>query len=199
MKRILLLTVSFLSLVASTGDAAMLYFNQTSMTVIEGNSFSVDLMVSGLGEGQTPSVGAFDVDILYDASQMMFTGYTLGSFLGDLSTEILDDSSGGAGTIDLAVVSLLSSAELDTLQPGTFGLATLNFKCIDLGVSTISIDKNDPSLVLGDAFGDPLSFQVGEGVEVTQTPVPEPASMLLLATGLVVLTGFGSRRRNNKA
>ena len=60
-------------------------FEPVSQIVPVGESVSVDLVISGLGDYSEPSLGAFDLDITYNTAILDFTGYTLGSYLGDLS------------------------------------------------------------------------------------------------------------------
>lgn len=202
MKKTFIISLCLLFASFGIAGAVSLSFNTSAINVPVSSNFSVDLMVSGLGNSSAPSLGAFDVDILYNPLQMTFLSYTLGTSLGDISLLEADDWSQGAlggGRIDLAEVSYLTVAELDALQADSFILANLTFRCLAPGTSLIQIDASDSFLTLGDANGDGLNFTLGQAVAVTQEgggppPIPEPSTFLLLGSGLAGLAWFRRRR-----
>jgi len=181
--------VLFLSIVfVLPAKAVLLSFEPASQIVPVGESVSVDLVISGLGNYSEPSLGAFDLNITYNPAILDFTGYTLSSYLGDISLwEAVDLSWGETtlGTINLAELSFLSVSELDSLQPESFTLATLTFDTLAIGTSSLDISI----IALGDAYGNPLSADVQSGVIA---PVPEPATFILIGFGL---GGIGILRR----
>lgn len=203
MKKTLLALFCLLFSFAGTAGAIQLHFDQSSITVDPLDMFTIDLLVSDLGVGGAPSVGDFDVDILFDETQVQFEDYALGTGLGDVSLgDAWDFSWGylGFGSIDIAEVSALSAIELNNNQLDQFVLATLTFSCLGSGTSFIEIDSTDPLLTLGDADGNPLDFDLGGPVQINQTaPVPEPSTILLVGTGLLGIMGFGRKRLNKKA
>ena len=203
MKKILLIIICLF--MASIGTATAqsssvtLSLETSSLIVDPCTYFDVDLVVSGLGDYAPHSVGDFDIDILYDPTLMEFDSYVLGSFLGDVDWFEADDWSlgdpSGTGAIDLAEVSYLWPMELNLMQPSEFILAELTFHCLGAGVSDISIDGSDPYLTLGNELGNMFDvITLGEPLTISQTP--EPATMLLLGTGLLGLAGF--RRKFKK-
>ena len=176
-------------------------FEPVSQIVPVGEPVSVDLVISGLGDYSEPSLGTFDLNITYNTAILDFTGYTLGSYLGDISLWEAVDNSGGEttpGTINLSEVSLLYPNQandpfyppgfppyLDDIQPSSFPLATLTFDTLAVGTSSLDISIT----ALGDAYGNPLSLDVQSG---NISPVPEPATFILFGFGL---GGIGILRR----
>jgi len=151
-----------------------------------GDLISLDLVISGLGNYVPDSLGAFDISVGFDATALSFTGYSLGGFLGNIALlEAIDASTGNvvSGAANVAEVSLLSALDLDTLQPGAFTLATLNFTVINLaaGAATqLSVLLDDA--VLADGSGSRLSATASGPASIQSVPVP--ATLLLLITGL---------------
>jgi hypothetical protein len=90
------------------------------------------------------------------------------------------------GFVDFAAVSLLSDADLLTLQAGYGGsvtLATLNFTGTNAGFSSLAFDWYKGQDVKG------------AGNEIIAGYVPEPGTFLLMGSGLLSLLGF--RRRGS--
>jgi len=166
-------------------------FEPVSQEVVVGDPASVNLVISGLGDYSEPSLGTFDLNVTYNTAILDFTGYTLGLYLGDISLwEAVDLSWGETtpGTINLAELSLLSVSELDSLQPDSFTLATLTFNTLAVGTSSLDISIT----ALGDAYGGSLSLDVQSG---NISPVPEPATFILIGFGL---GGIGILRRKRR-
>ncbi|CAG0972652.1 hypothetical protein GEOBC_01363 [Geobacteraceae bacterium] len=165
--------------------AVSLDFVPSQQTVDVGQSLSVDLLISGLGS----SVGSFDLDVSFDPAVLFPTGVAFGPFLGDPALgEALTDFIFLGGVVDLAEVSLLTSSELDALQPDSFTLATLFFDAVSVGSSGLEFSQ----ALVDDASGIKLDLTTGSGgVNV----VPEPGTFLLALCGLMGIVFHAKYRK----
>ncbi len=143
-KRLVLAAVVLAAIVClptTTSAAPLVSINPTFQAGNIGDVFSVDIVVSGL-EGK--AVGSFDLDITFDNVILVGQSFAFGGGLGGPG-DVLDLSNGFlGGSIDLAVVSLLSASDLLTLQGGaTFTLGTLTFLGATNGLSPLNITQCD--------------------------------------------------------
>jgi len=190
-----LIVGSAIILLGVNAHAITLSFAPASTSVSIGDPVTVLLNVSGLGDKAAPSLGVFDVNVTFDPALLAFVDATFGDpMLGDQ----LDLGKFGsptsatvspANTLNLSETSFDSVSDLDTMQAGSFTLATLAFNAIGLGVSPLGLSIN----TLGDANGDTLAATANVGT-VTVTATPEPTTGLLFVTGLMVL-GYGWHRK----
>jgi hypothetical protein len=180
-----------------TGPAAAitLLFEPSAQSAMIGSTVNVDVVIAGLGSGAAPSLSAFDLDVTFNDSVLSLLDFTFGdpirgdqldlSGLGSMTA-----LSAGAGTLNLFELSFDTSADLDALQAGSFTLGTLRLGAVSAGVSAIGVSVN----ALGDAHGNPLTAEIlGGRVAVGEVQVPEPASLLLLLTGVAGFAGFRAR------
>lgn len=176
--------------ITTQSPAMTIGFNPVTQNVTLGNPAVVDLFISGLGNYQSPSLGVFDLDIGYNPAVLSLSGYVLGPYLGNISLgEALDLSLGetASGSVNIAELSLLSSSELDAIQPGSIILASLTFNTLFLGTSPLGLTVN----ALGDANGDPVLANIQNGsISVSSTSVPEPCTFLLVCSGLAGIAYF---------
>ncbi len=198
------LSVLVLSLASST-QAALLTLEPTVQNAQPGNTVSIDLLVSGLGQGVGPNLGAFDVDIGYDplalSLQDPLIPYTLGGSLGDFSLgEAWDISSGDlGGLINVRVVSFLENDAvscvfcvapfLENLQSDSFVLASFELFVDVLAPGASTALTIETVYGLSDGFGVPLPVST-ENALVTRPrdgSVPMPETLPLLVLGLLCM------------
>jgi hypothetical protein len=94
--------------------------------------------------------------------------------------------------LNLFELSLDLASDLDTLQSGSFTLATLTFDTMAQGTSILNINVN----ALGDANGDSLVVDVNTS---SITVVPEPNAWFLFLSGLTSLFISNWRRKKSAA
>jgi len=178
---------------ATDARAITLALEASTPSVRIGDSFEVALTVSGLSESAAPSIGIYDIDVLFDTSIFAITKVTLGDPL--LGTQLafvfpsVASDSLIAGGVNLFELSLDAPTDLIALQAETFTLLRLTFEAFALGTSAL----NPSVVVIGDQLGDPLAIDSLRATQVAA--IPEPSVALLVALGLTALSMHGSRDR----
>jgi hypothetical protein len=183
-KRSVLVVLAVCLLQIPLAHSALIGIQPGTTSASTGDLISLDLVISGLGNYAPASLGAFDISIGFDATALSFTSYSLGGYLGNVGlSEAINVGTGATGgSVNVAEVSLLSAIGLDTLQPGAFTLATLNFTVINLGGGAATQLSVLPSPVLADANGSALPVTTAGPASIQS--VPAPGTLLLLITGL---------------
>lgn len=190
-------------LASGSVQAVTLSLDPASATRTVGQTVSLDIAISGLGDGTAPSLGAFDLTASFDPSVLAFDSLTfgdpsLGNVLGPGAGSIDGFSvDAGLGTVNLFSLSLETTDDLNNGQPGQFILGTLSFLALAPGISDINLG----SIILSDANGDPLGAIV-QGAKITVNPhttVPDggawPSGLFLL--GFAVTSAIGRSLRTH--
>lgn len=191
MRRLLIL-VALLMSSAVTQAAINLGFQSGVQT---GNTFNVDLVISGLGAAEAPSLSSYDLDIDFDSTYLTFSHAVFGdSLLGNqLDLANLGVNPAGASEISTGRINLYelaisdSPAELNHGQADSFTLATLSFFVLNAGHSQLAITNIN---ALGDADGNALAANT---LASTVTTVPLPAAGMSFASALLGLLSFKRR------
>lgn len=199
MKKIFYICVTLLTLLlffVTPSCAILIGFDPVSQSVPVGDPTDVALVISGLGDGSAPSLGIFDVDISFDSTILDFNSVAFGDpLLGDqldlLGFGSITFFTPGLGSVNLFELSLDDLFTLDSMQAGSFTLATLTFNTLAVGTSSLDISINS----LGDASGFSLDADLQSG---SISPVPEPASILLLTSGIIGMGLFGRKKFKKK-
>ena len=154
-------------------------------SVLQGDTFVVDLIVSGLA---SEDLGGFDLDISFDESLFTFNAYTLGTELEDAYYGSGDYSSGvtSSGIVNIAEVATLLDL---SFQPDSFVIASLEFVADNVGLGEFTYAYIDTTDEAG-LYSLPVN---ASDLSVDVKPVPVPGALILLVSGLLGIAGL---RRN---
>jgi hypothetical protein len=166
-----------------------------SSVVSPGGTLLVDVIASDLAAGAAPSLGAFDLSVSYDAAILSFGSVAFGAGLDVLGLGSFQEADASAlGLVNAFELSFDTTADLNTLQPGTFTLFTITFSAASAGTSLLGLSVNS----LSSAEGTGLVADALNGASVSVAPVPLPAAVWMLLSGLAG-TGLLARRRRQSA
>lgn len=177
-------------LAAGAAQAATLSLSPASIgPLTPGTTLVFHLILSGVGDDDSNTVGAYDFDLSFDPSIASFAGFTYHPFLGVLEDDEVIVASGATGsTIDIAAVSLLDGASLVALQPASFALGSITLVAVGPGAFALAFTQS----LVSDVNGFDLALTQVDGASVQV--VPEPGTAWLLAGGLA---GLAARRRTS--
>jgi hypothetical protein len=155
-----------------------------------GDPVSVDIRVDGL----TDAIGGFSLTLDFDDEVLEGVGYTIGGALG-LGNDESFGFAVGAGSLDLYFTSVADESTLAAAQGTGFILATVTFQALTDGLSPLTL----LNVVLSDATGaeEPFTQRNGDvcvGGDCA-APVPEPGTILLVASGLGAAISRRYRRK----
>ena len=186
------LSCLFFPLQAQAVSTISLNFDPANQTVNMNDTVMVDIVVAGL-EDFMQIVSAFNLNVMYDPSVLTATNFSYGTGL-DLgingSSQLPPIFSTPGVASQLAEFSIESDSDLQTAQGNTVTLGTLSFLAIGPGTSTLTFSKAE-LVGTGNVF---LDFSEGTGnvtvCQPTPDPIPEPSTLLLMATGSMGLLAW---------
>lgn len=193
-RKLIILFTSLLLLLSAPvfADPIELVVAPSDTEIILGDTVSVDVNVSGLGDGEAPSLSSYDLILQFDSLILSFLSVDWGTELGLFSLQLEESVPGGHSFVE---ISFDFPDDLDLLQPPAFTLFTAHFSSIATGVSPLVLD----TIALGDSLGNSLESNTTNSSVTVKNPssvgVPEPGVLSLLTVSGIGLMMFSLYRR----
>lgn len=205
MKKLMLLVTLVCSLILFHGNALALRVSMERIDLpgdppyLPGDNISFNVNISELGDHVAPSLGGFDMDILFNPDVLNYVADSVafGAHLGnDPFAQWTDGPNSGPtyggiayDAIRIQEVSFETIDWLHNKQPDSFTLASLTFHAKNSGYSYIIPDN----IELSNAYGITLSCDsIGIG---SVNVIPEPGTVFLMSSGLLGLAALKKRRK----
>lgn len=165
--------------------ALSLGFTPQDTVVFVGDSFNVDIVAD---IESTEAIIGWGLDLGYDTTQLSWDSVTVGS----LWTPLSGDGDGLGGLFPPPLFPPTGVWGSDVL------LASLEFSCLDIGISSLDLSVTPGDWTEGFAIDPNLGggFTDWDYTAGSVSNVPEPATMLLLGSGIAGLAAF--RRKFKK-
>ncbi len=146
-----------------------------------GNFFDLSVNISDVND-----LYAFQFDISFNPTILAASDMSEGSFLpiGGATFFIPGAIDNALGTISFTADILLSAV---SGVDGSGTLADIQFQALAVGTTPIVLSN----VILLDSTLSDISFSTNGGAV---SPVPEPATVLLLGSGLIGLAGYGRKK-----
>jgi len=161
-----------------------LSFDPLIQTTPLGGSAAVNLVVSGLGNLASPSLGGFFIDFSYNPAVVSLSSLTFGTEL-DLGVlgSIQGSDTSTPGLVHLDEVSFEAPDGLNGAQPDSFTLATIQFTGAAPGLSPLVFG----AVSLSDETGATIAgFTIDTGlITVPGGHIPDGGASALLLGGAV--------------